>query len=692
MKSNIFDKISFLSLFLVVVLLPFFFLPFTNIPIETLKGLLLVVGLAVCIIFWAIARFSDGKISFPKSLILVGGAGIILAFFLSALFSEASGISFFGTIFEIGTFWFISAGFLLMLFSSIIFRNLQNAKMLLSGIMFFSIIVLVFQGLRFFMPEILSLGVLGGKTDNILGSWNAFGIFAGFSALTSLLISEFFLVTRKTQWILRILVLFSMVFIAAVNLLFVWEILGIFSLFIFVYKVSVNSNEKDGEEKKIHFPAFSFIIVMITLLFFISGAFIGEILPRHLGLSNTEVSPSLGATMSVTKSVLANDPIFGIGPNRFGVAWAMYKPTSVNNTVFWDVFFNSGSGLLPTLASTTGYLGILAWLIFFILLIVTGMRFLFVGIKRIINREIIVFFLLSLYLFISSFFYSTGSVIFLLAFAFTGVFIGLYTFNSPNGKISISFLDDHRKSFFSILLLVVVMIISVTTAFEYIQRFASVSYFRKTLLASNIPDAQVSIGKAISLYSNDLYMRTYAQIYLIKLNSLIKQGVSLSDADKATLQANLDQAVNGAQLAVTYDPKNYLNFQAIGSVYQTVASFGVPGAYSKAIEAHEIASSLNPNNPSIKLSIANAFFADGKIKEAKEYAKMSLSLKPDYIDALITLSQIVKSEGDNASALSYAERALAISPTNQDLIQYMESLKNLNGATKKDEDSEKKTP
>src|SRR3989344_4266210 len=217
MKSNIFDKISFLSLFLVVVLLPFFFLPFTNIPIETLKGLLLVVGLAVCIIFWAIARFSDGKISFSKSLILVGGAGIILAFFLSALFSEASGISFFGTIFEIGTFWFISAG---------------------------------------------------------------------FSALTSLLISEFFLVTRKTQWILRILVLFSMVFIAAVNLLFVWEILGIFSLFIFVYKVSVNSNEKDGEEKKIHFPAFSFIIVMITLLFFISGAFIGEILPRHLGLSN----------------------------------------------------------------------------------------------------------------------------------------------------------------------------------------------------------------------------------------------------------------------------------------------------------------------------------------------------------------------------------------------------------------------
>ncbi|MEK7167455.1 MAG: hypothetical protein AAB791_00455, partial [Patescibacteria group bacterium] len=63
MRTNIFDRVSFWSLFFVIILLPFFFLPFTKIPIETSKGLLLVIGLAVCVISWAIARFFYGKIS-----------------------------------------------------------------------------------------------------------------------------------------------------------------------------------------------------------------------------------------------------------------------------------------------------------------------------------------------------------------------------------------------------------------------------------------------------------------------------------------------------------------------------------------------------------------------------------------------------------------------------------------------------
>src|ERR1035437_5141101 len=107
MQSNTFDRLSFLSLFLVVVLLPLFCLPFTNIPVETSKGLLLVLGLAICIVFWAIARFIDGKIVLPKSWLLVSGFGIALIFLLSALFSKNSDISMFGTMFDIGSFWFI---------------------------------------------------------------------------------------------------------------------------------------------------------------------------------------------------------------------------------------------------------------------------------------------------------------------------------------------------------------------------------------------------------------------------------------------------------------------------------------------------------------------------------------------------------------------------------------------------------
>ena len=678
MLSNILDRISFWSLFAVIVLLPIFFLPFTQIPVETSKGLLLVMGLVVSIIFWIAARFSDGRIAFPRSRLLLSAFAVLLVLFISALFSSASQVSLFGIMLDLGTFYFMLGAFLLMLASSIILKDIKNARTVFWGVILSSAVLFLFQSLRLFLPDLLSLGVLGGKTDNILGSWNALGLFAGFSTIMSLFILEFFSVPKKAKWLLGVLIVLSIILSAAVNFPLVWEILGVFALIIFVYKISFTfgKQQEEGSEGK-RFPAFAFAVVMVSLLFFMSGQFIGAVLPNSLGLSNIEVRPSFGATMSVTGSALMKDPILGIGPNKFGEVWAMYKPQVINSTQFWDTSFNSGSGLLPTFASTSGFLGILAWLAFFVLFVLTGARSIFSSIKNNMSWEIGAFFVASLYLFVSAFFYSTGGAIFLLAFALTGVFIGLSSIGRPNGEISFSFLDDPRKSFFSILVLVVLMILSAATGFKYVERLASVSYFGNTLSAATIPAAEDAIGKAISLHQNDLYLRTYAQVYLTKINSIVAKGATtLSDADKADLQASFDQAVNGAQLAVNYDNTNYLNYNSLGVVYNTVGLLGVKDAYPKAIEAYKVASTLNPLNPGIKLATARVYFADGKTKEAKDLVKEALTLKPDYIEALITMSQIEKSDGNNTSAISFAEQALSLASDNKDLIDYVNALKN----------------
>ena len=57
------------------------------------------------------------------------------------------------------------------------------------------------------------------------------------------------------------------------------------------------------------------------------------------------------------------------------------------------------------------------------------------------------------------------------------------------------------------------------------------------------------------------------------------------------------------------------------------------------MEAYKTASTLNPQNPGIKLSLANLSLSDGKAKDAESYAKDSLALKSDYIDAWIVLSR-----------------------------------------------------
>ena len=675
MWSNILDRISFISLFLVVVLLPIFFLPFTKIPIETSKGLLLVVGLAISVIFWAVARFSDGKITFPRSNIVFAGFAVLLVVLLSAFYSSARDVSFFGTIFDLGTFWFIFAAFLLMFISSVMVKDIKSAQMFLFGVLLSTVIVMVFQIFRFFMPEILSLGVLGANTDNLIGSWNSLGLLAGFSTLLSLFVIEFFSTTKMAKFLFSLLIIISLFVIASVNYMLVWELLGLFALVIFVYKMSFFSHMKQAEDEKVNFPAFSFAIIMISLLFFMSSQFIGAFLPTRLSLSSTEVSPSFSATILVAKEALKKNPVVGIGPNRFGELWDLYKPASINSSIFWDASFNSGSGIIPTFASTTGALGILSWLLFFILFIVSGIKMLFINIERNIHREMASFFVLALYLFLASFFYSTGPVIFLLAFAFTGVFIGLSS-SRENGEVTVTFLHDHRKSFFSILALVVVMVLSAAVAFKYIERLASVSYFGKAVQADSILTAETSITKALSLHTNDLYMRTYAQVYLVKLNSLLsKNSASLSEAEKTELQTSFDQALSGAVGATTYNNKNYLNYQTLGNVYSTAGALGVKDAYSKAIEAYQTASTFNPFNPGIDLAIARAYFSDNKTKEAKELANKALELKPNYIDALVMLSQIAKAEGNSTSALSYAEQALSISPDNKDLIEYVKTLK-----------------
>ena len=215
------------------------------------------------------------------------------------------------------------------------------------------------------------------------------------------------------KMLLGALMILSVFLLAAVNFSTAWIILGIFALFIFVYKISFSSGKQQTDLNKRIFPIISFIIILVSLLFFTAGQFVGGFLPDHLGVSNLEIRPSFSATMSVAKATLAKDPILGAGPNRFAEMWDMRKPAVINSTRFWNSSFNQGSGLLPTFAITTGSLGILAWLVFLALLILAGVKSLFARSKENApDMKTTMFFIMSLYLFISAFFYSAGPVIF----------------------------------------------------------------------------------------------------------------------------------------------------------------------------------------------------------------------------------------------------------------------------------------
>ncbi len=669
MLSNILDRISFWSLFSVIVILPLFFLPFTGIPIENAKNLLLVVGLAITVIAWAAARFSDGEIVIPKSWVLLSGAVVTLVFLVSSLLSGGAEISMFGIMLDTGTFWFMFASFMLMLVSALIIKDEKKGKIIFYGLLSSFVFILFFQILRFIMPNTLSFGVFGGKAGNLFGSWNSFGILVGLVNLMALFAVEFLDVSRKVKLLMGGIVVFTLIMAAVVNFSLVWTLLGIFAMVIFIYRISLSSRREAS------FPAFSFAVVIVSLLFVMSGQFIGSYLPNLIGVSDSEVGPSFSSTMTIAKATFKTDPLFGVGPNRFAEAWAMYKPAIINQSLFWDSSFNYGSGLIPTLAITTGIMGVLAWFAFIVLFLINGVKTIFTAMKKSLGYEVSIFFLIALYMLASLFFYSAGSASFLLTFALLGVYIGISSSVKEEREWSLSFVDGTKRKFFTILSLVFIMIASAGVSFKFLERFASVYYFENAITTKEINVAEKAISKAILLYPNDLYYRTYSNVYLAKLSNLIYKDSALTDVEKEELKFDLDSTINGAGLAANYNPKNYLNFQSLGAIYYSTGLFGSEGAYDNAIAAYQKASELNPLNPGLKLSIANAYLQQDKTKEARDYATEALTLKGDFVDAMIVLAKVEKKSGNQQLAVSYAEQALALYPGNKDLNDFVTLIK-----------------
>jgi tetratricopeptide (TPR) repeat protein len=682
MLTNILDRISFWSFFVVVALLPIFVIPFVNIPIETSKTVLLVLGTAISFIAWAAARFSDGRVVLPKSKLILVFFAISIFTLISSLFSGSIKMSLFGVMFDIGSFYFSLFLAIFLLNTALVVNNENKAKLILKGIILSSFVLFVFQIARFFIPNTLSLGILDDKTNNLLGSWNAFGIFAGALAIISMFSLEFLSPTKKKKILLTAILIISLFLIASVNFPLIWRLLGIVSLVIFVYKISLFSFKKDENQTNKKFPTTSFSVIIVALLFFISGQFIGSYLPNVLGLLNIEVNPSYSTTWQVTKSVFKENPLLGIGPNKFADAWSLYKPSLINGSQFWNTPFSNAFGLIPTLMINGGILVGLLWLVFLVLTIFSGLKKLLNLIKEKYDHTLVLYFLLAIYMLLVSILYPAGLVLFVMSFVFLGIFIGLYA-NRVNNYVNINFLDDPRKSFVSILTLVLVIIATSGITFKFMEKFVSVYYYGKVVNATEVESAEKYIRKALLLNQNDLYLRTYSQVYLSKLNSLISKGDSLTDSEKVLLQTSIDEAVNGAVLATKYNKENYLNFEILGFVYKNAASLGIKDASTKAVESYTEASRLNPLNPLMKLEIARTYFIDKNIKSAREFALASIAIKPNFGEGLIFLAELEKGEGNINSAISYAEEALKYFPNDTNLVDYVKTLKgNKNTETK----------
>ena len=685
-KTPLFENIALYFIIGVMFLLPIFFIPSLSVPFSFTKSLLIFVSILVAFFLFLISKLKKGEIVLPRNSIALVAWALPVAYLVSAIFSGNSGVSYLGQGFEIDTFGFITVMVLMLSLVPLLLKTKESVFRIHIALILSLTILVLFQSLRLiFGADFLSFGIFTSSTSNLLGKWNDFGIFLGLTSILSLITLEGLPLNKLSRLILYIILGISVAFLTIINFFSVWIIVGLFSLGLFVYsiskgkfklggsvdqsleqQVSVNSNKS-----KVLIPSIVVLIISAAFIFF--GSSLGGYVNSVVNVSQIEARPSWQTTVDIIKQTYDESLLFGSGPNTFGSQWTKFKPQSINNTLFWNVDFNSGVGLVPTSFTTTGILGGIAWIVFFIFFLYSGFKNLIVSAiedKASYYLSMSLFFG-SVYLWIFTVIYTPNAVIVTLAFLLTAMYIASLR-HRPSTSIDkeISFASNPRIGFIAILMLTVLLLISAVSVYVVGGQYVSAVEFQGSLVSANIngniDEAERKVGNAIKLGNNDRYYRLAAEINLARINQILADQEKNIDTKRIEFQTILASAISNVQKAIEIDNKNYQNWSMLGRVYGSVVPLGVEGAYESAKKSYEEALKLNPHNPEILLTLAKLELArdTNNIAGAEVFIGKALEKKNNYTEAIFLLSQLQIQAGNIQNAIKSVEAAAVIEPNN----------------------------
>lgn len=678
--QNKFDWWAVIVLTLTVFLLPFFVFPTQALPVQFTKTFIVFLGVLVAAILYMLARLKDGTLMIPRSYVLLAVWFLPLAYGLSALLSGSSfSLSFTGRQFEVDTFAYIVIAALGTTLVALLFKEKEHILRAYAAFVIAFAILSLYQGIRLLAgADTLSFGIFTDGTGNLVGKWNDYGIFLGFIAVLSLVTLESLSLRAMPKIALYALLAISLFFLAVVNFSPIWYMLGIIALGFFMASVmrSMTHTEHGYGEAQMtprgmkHVSVVALVVLALSILFIFAGARINQNLTEYYGISYLEARPSWQSTISIGKSTLAENVLFGSGPNTFVEQWLKYKELAINATPFWNIDFIAGIGLIPTSFVTTGLIGGLAWVMFLLVFFVVGVRSMLrvAGDDPLAYYATLAAFLSASYFWVMSIVYVPNVVILTFAFFATGLFVAaLRHYPSALPDMHILFARDSRMGFVTVFAFTLFLLGAFGSLYGVGVRYLSAASFQEALIEGNIngsiANAKVITQQAIDLANIDQY-HVYAAS--LRLNEMQRLVTSEGEAEqlRQEFQANLAEAVAHARAATEANPSNYQNWLMLGNVYRAVVPLKLEGAAANAKSAYEMAKTLAPRDPSIPFTIAQLAALSEDVPGTKQYIEEALALKPNYLDAIFLKAQIALNEGEVKAAITSVESAAIFEPTN----------------------------
>ena len=697
-----FDTLAIWALTLTVAVAAIAFIPVATIPFLYTKVSIIAIGGLIALVLFVLARLTRGNIIVPP-VTLIGVLWLVpLAYLLSMLFS-GNGITqgAFGIELEPDTFGFILILTAFATLIALVFRRTNHYRTFFSVSGVLLAVTLVAQVLFLIVGKMSPSTV--SPTANLVGSFTDLGMVVGLGLVSALLAMRFLTLSPKVKIATWIFGALALGVLALVNSKLLWILVTLVALGLFIESIMKRRGQPDDDdldgvatlevhqgresavgESRALAPAL--VTIIVALFFIIGGNTIGAALSNAFGTNFIDVHPSWQSTFAVGSHTYASSPLFGSGPGTFGQQWLKYRDRALNDTIFWNVDFNSGIGMIPTSFVTTGILGVLAWLAFI------GM-FLFIGIRTLLFRTpedpyarfaSIATFVGSIYLFAIMIFATPGPLVLLVGFFMVGLFVSTLRYGGSRREWGIVFAKNPRVGFVIVFGLTILLLASVVAAYTIVERYlADVAYAEgaSALSKGDLPAAANDVNRAILFAPTDRTYQLAAAIGIAQMNK-IAADTTLSPSDaQQQFQAALSSSIQAATQAVNIDGKNYQNWAMLGNVYQTVVPLNLAGAYDKAKDAFQHAIDLNPSSPTLPYALAQLEIAQKNYAAAETDLTNAINLKHDYTQAIFLFSQLEVQMGKAKEALQAAEAAAVFAPNDPNVLFQLGILRSGNGNT-----------
>lgn len=706
-SGNVLVKKLGVILSVFVFLIPVFFMPVAGVSLYVAKITLLATGLVAMFSVFLSSVLSAGVIEMPKVKYLIPIGVFAMVALVSSILTGTIGSSIAGDVFDLGT-----SGFILMLVFSLFLtvvsvRNIGTVGKVITAFIYSTIALAVYTLLGTFGSSLLPASLASRMPIFLSGGLIDTAIIFGAAVILSLCAINMTEISKRMRYIFLVLIAFSLVFIGAANFMPVVVMLGVVSLVFFVYILSWSfgrkgyfendplgqslqgsSSETEGAEadpleqgqfkghpqnKKISLSSLVVLIAMVVLI--LGGSSIGGYLSKVMKVQTTEIRPNFETTMNLAMSSWKQNFALGIGPNRFAQFWASNKPLEINQTQFWNSDFYTGSGFVPTLAITTGLLGLLSLLAFIVMYVMSGIKAIFAQANAGRSRYLATSsFLVSLYLWVMLILYTPSIAVLALAFIFTGLFTATLVPQGIVGLWRINIFSNPKTNFLSVLTTVILLIMSVAGGYFVWERAAAAYVFQSGVLeyqkTGNAVLVKESIVKSINLVSRDVYWRGLAEISMTDLGRIlgsITNQNQITDTVRTEAQTLMANAVESAKKAVDLDRSSFQNWFALARVYEILASNGIEGSLDSARATYAEAALRSPSNPSVPLAVARLDAMVGKIDDARANIIKALELKNNYTDAYFTLAQLEVAANNIPAAVRSVEAATVVEPNNSGL-------------------------